>query len=450
MKFLAILRDSLRETIDTKVFYVMVGLSGLVTLFALGITFRPRPPEEALAWIVNVSVNRKAIDELTQENVEEPDPEQLFRLFIRMAGHAEAYRLLEVKALDDVGRPWESRYRLVLRRSSALQKSPTEVEQDLKSRLGRLSSMRMVEVTDVKPRPYQGRRLGGLPLPGTGGIDYEVTVTPTTATQHVWLHEVRILYGLVPVVEGERSLPLGFALYFVESGLVIGLGGWVAILVSTIITAFFIPNMLRKGTVDMLLVKPIHRPTLLVYKYLGGLLFILLNTAAAVFGVWLVLGLRSDIWATGFLWTILSLTFYFAILYAVSALFGVLTQNPVASILLTCGAWFFLFLVGWGFQLVDQARVREEKAAAREHREPEPQGWFPQTIRVIHSALPRTRDLGLLNEQLLSSELLSASQFTGRELEPTRLNWTETITVSLAFIAVMLGLACWRFSTKDY
>ena len=28
--------------------------------------------------------------------------------------------------------------------------------------------------------------------------------------------------------------------------------------------------------------------------------------------------------------------------------------------------------------------------------------------------------------------------------------WGESLAVSFAFIAVMLGLACWRFSVKDY
>ena len=50
-----------------------------------------------------------------------------------------------------------------------------------------------------------------------------------------------------------------------------------------------------------------------------------LNSAVAVGGIWLVLGLRSGIWSPGFLATILILTFFFAILYAVSAFFAVLT-----------------------------------------------------------------------------------------------------------------------------
>ena len=37
------------------------------------------------------------------------------------------------------------------------------------------------------------------------------------------------------------------------------IGAWVALLTGVIITSFFVPNMLRKGTVDLLLVKPIQR-----------------------------------------------------------------------------------------------------------------------------------------------------------------------------------------------
>ena len=60
----------------------------------------------------------------------------------------------------------------------------------------------------------------------------------------------------------------------------------VPLLYGVIITGFFIPNMLRKGTLDLLLVKPISRWTLLLYKYVGGLSFIFLNAAVAVIGIW--------------------------------------------------------------------------------------------------------------------------------------------------------------------
>ena len=41
MKYLAILKDSVREAMDTTVFYVTAGLSLLLILFVSSISFRP-------------------------------------------------------------------------------------------------------------------------------------------------------------------------------------------------------------------------------------------------------------------------------------------------------------------------------------------------------------------------------------------------------------------------
>src|SRR5262245_53981836 len=53
MKFLAILKDSLREAIDSKVFYVTVGLSLLLILLIGSISFRPVPAGEAFEHIIH-------------------------------------------------------------------------------------------------------------------------------------------------------------------------------------------------------------------------------------------------------------------------------------------------------------------------------------------------------------------------------------------------------------
>src|SRR5262249_18035280 len=201
-----------------------------------------------------------------------------------------------------------------------------------------------------------------------------------------WLNEFSSRYGIVTILSANRAVPLGFELYFIESGLVIGVGGWVTILVSIIITAFFIPNMLRKGTVDLLLVKPIHRATLLVYKYIGGLVFIFLTSAITVVGIWLALGLRSGIWSTGFLLTVFVMTFFFAILYAVSTLFGVLTRSPIVSILITCFVWFCLWLAGTIYTTL--AMFRSDPRFGGEIPT-----WATTTVDTIHAVLPRTKDL---------------------------------------------------------
>src|SRR5262249_48644963 len=151
-------------------------------------------------------------------------------------------------------------------------------------------------------------------------------------------------------------------------------GAWLGLLVSVALTAFFIPNMLQKGTLEPLLVKPIRRWQLLVYKYLGGLTFIFVTTTVVVVGVWLALGLRSGIWAPGFLLIILVLTFFFAVLYAVSTLFGVLTRNAIVALLMTCLFWGALWGIGRTYREVADMQIqqRQRNSAAAVQRDEGP------------------------------------------------------------------------------
>src|SRR5262249_35338228 len=140
-----------------------------------------------------------------------------------------------------------------------------------------------------------------------------------------WAYEPSILFS-IPLPASLFTTSLSGAVYWIEDRVVNRFGAWIGILMGIVITAFFIPNMLRKGSIDLLLAKPVRRWTLLIYKYVGGLSFVFLNAAFVVCGLWLVLGLRTGIWASGFLIAILGITFFFAILYAVSTFFAVVTR----------------------------------------------------------------------------------------------------------------------------
>ncbi len=97
-----------------------------------------------------------------------------------------------------------------------------------------------------------------------------------------WRHSPQLVLRRLPLAGDERPFPSFQRIYTSSrTGIVAGFGSWIAILIGVVLTAFFVPNMLRKGTVDMLVVKPIHRVTLLLYKYIGGLTFIFLNTVVA-------------------------------------------------------------------------------------------------------------------------------------------------------------------------
>ena len=56
MKLFAVLKDSFREAIDFKVFYVMLLMSGALILFVAGISFTPDKPDEMMKFL-SMSLN---------------------------------------------------------------------------------------------------------------------------------------------------------------------------------------------------------------------------------------------------------------------------------------------------------------------------------------------------------------------------------------------------------
>jgi ABC-type transport system involved in multi-copper enzyme maturation permease subunit len=480
MKFLAILKDSLRESIDAKVFYVMVGLSSLLIGVALTTTFTPTAGGEA---VMKAAATPLSID-FTNLDLGDPqdDPAQVLAKLTR--GMTDAYEVVEVTPADGAPDALTSTFKVRLRVRSlppflrGKADSPPPLEY-IRERFGRLGDWQLAEVVDVKQVSGSGGVLGG--LLGRGG-EYEVTARPGPAALRLWPHELSLLFGAVPVVS--TGVPLGLQLFVIEQGIVAGVGAWVTLVVSVIISAFFIPNMLRKGTVDFLLVKPIHRSTLLIYKYVGGLLFIALNTLLAVGGIWLALCLRSGLWSYGFLASIPTIIFFFAILYSISTLFAVLTRSAIVAILMTCAVWFGFWVVGAGHAIFEALRegdriTRPQALAglgsipatsmsgfgygplqaaapllagrAGQLLDTRPYDrWYARIFSGLHYVLPRTGDLDSLNSQLSFRDLVFPVPISPRRSAAARVSWGETLTVSGAFIALMLGLSCWRFATRDY
>jgi ABC-type transport system involved in multi-copper enzyme maturation permease subunit len=484
MKFYSILKDSFREALDAKVFYVMVGLSLFLTLLTATLSFKPGPADKLLPLMALP---------LTVDSVEDLQADKL--MLLALSPGFKAYEVKGATPLDGAPEGPGSPYQITLvshcksEDEAAKQRAaPAETLERIRTRFGVLDELRLLEVRDARPATADDAFVPA--TPDAKDVYFAVTAQPTAAARRLWPHLPSLFFGALPLTF-LQEFPLGMQLYLLEDQVVNGFGAWVAILISVIITAFFIPNMLRKGTVDLLLVKPIHRVTLLLYKYVGGLLFIFLNTTVAVTGMWVALGLRSGVWAPSFLLTILVITAFFAILYAASTLFAVLTQSPVAAILLTCAVWFVLYIVGVLYQLGETARQQEERRAAATQRGEPPEeevgavvvqvegaenqppekdakspdkgragrnqelpfrsdNWFFNVVRKVHFVLPRTKDLDHLMSVVLIRDLLTANQVKAQKLDKTRISWGESLAVSGAFVALMLGLSCLFFARKDY
>jgi hypothetical protein len=412
VKYIAILRDSFREAVDSKVLYATGTLTALLLLLVGSVSLKPLTMQE--------EVEARA-SQLTT----------IFGLQGRSAGVNATCEVEDFQRLNDAAEPWNGAYRFTYVISLSepvpdLARLPfTRVLQETVP--GFLWRFNDVCVTTLQPRNKQEFRMG-------------VSIRGSKVERaRDWNHVPVLFFGALPVPWLMNSPT--YMVYFIEDWVVNWLLGWVIVLLGVVVTASFIPTMLRKGSVDLLLSKPISRARLLVFKYLGGLTFVFLNAALIMVGVYVLLGLRSGIWANGILLSILLLTFFFAILYAISTLTAVLTESTVLCILFACLAWFVLFLVGKLHDWVSPAGGSN----------PDVPAWASTTVNVLHTVLPRTRDLGQLTTRLLSGELLSEAEQHQRGLdEPVGSTWNEAVGVSTAFIVVLLGFSCWRLSRRDY
>lgn len=473
--FFAILRDSFREAVDGFVIYAMLALAGLVMLVVGSMSYTPAQPPEALDKIVQqfnmVFPDRGRSRAMTGSGGATFKAED-----VQPAGGGYKLRLV-VKGTRPFNTPAEV---------DGKPADPPQGEDGFRETVAQWvkppGKVLEFEVPDENKGAKQGKgsgRKAGFAVPVsvtaeekraitdeqmteflknqfymTAGMDatatrvagvkepeyaFDVTTTGGSAVRG-WPHTVKIFFGAVTI---DDDTPLGMVLWIVEDQIINGMGGVIALLISVIITAFFIPNMMRKGSIDLLIAKPIGRSQLLVYKYIGGLTFIFLVTAFTVGGIWFVIGLRSGYWAPDFLVVIPVLTFTFAILYAVSVAAAVFTRSPIVAILASLGFAVFLYIVGKAKQWADNTR-----SLKREGNTPE---WVFTVIDGINTALPRYKDLDNLTSKLIADGTLTPAfeRLTGLG----GLNypsWGATFGMSLVFIAVVLALSCWRFSRRDY
>jgi ABC-type transport system involved in multi-copper enzyme maturation permease subunit len=295
-----------------------------------------------------------------------------------------------------------------------------------------------------------------------------------------WPHKPSLFFGAVPLSFLEVSL--GTQIHLIENTLVNGLGAWVVLMAGVIVTAGFVPNMLRKGAIDLMLTKPLARPTILIYKYLGGLIFVMILAIVAYGGIWIAIGLRTGVWAPGLLYCIPGVTFYFAILYAFSTLLGVLTRNALVSILLTIGFWFVIWIIGTvhntltvldnleiqgappGARMRADAKkppkakdeqpkedgAKEEEESQFEGGPPKPPATLVKVFKILNMVTPRTKDLDTLTSNLITRDLLSEGEQRQEGMKLRSTNWGEVLGVAGAYILAFLGIALLRFVTRSY
>ncbi len=464
MQFLAFLKDSYREAKSGWMLQIMLVLSVVLILLVFSIGFHPITLQKELGDHIsifnrlNTSNSQRFEDigrpEISVENFSSSNPSEPWNTdyafdYVVSCPTPEDMKKAKKARVPITRSEVQTLLRNILPYINNLQVSggPPELE--------KLQELEAKEKEDTKKEPTE------LTLPKE--VRYKVTTRGSKAEDRLaWRHQVSVLF-VVEIPYAYTSLREG--VYLVEKWLVNGAGSWILLFVSIIITAGFIPSMLGKGSLDLMVSKPIGRVRLLLYKYVGGLLFILILTTFTVLGVWFAIGLRAGVWSPNFLAIIPILTFYFAVLYAVSTTVAVFTRNTLVAILVTGLAWGALWAVGKvndGVEnrLEQQAKVKVEagtpEAVLEEVKNDQPLwGVIPKVtfpfITAIHIVTPRTYQLDDRLGRLIAEGVLTPNQMKTSDYNtPVRSTWIEMLLVSLLGIGVLLTIACWRFASRDY
>ncbi len=159
-----------------------------------------------------------------------------------------------------------------------------------------------------------------------------------------------IVFGLIPIEDFNSMIrvngksPVDFSSVIVDKlkmFMIFPLYGG-GLFLSVFSVSGFIPAMLEKGNIDLLLSKPISRAQLILGKYFGGILIVLMNITYLVLGLWLLIGIKFAVWNISFLVTIPVIVFAFAVLYSLIIFIGIITRSSLLAIMLSYLIFFIL------------------------------------------------------------------------------------------------------------
>ncbi len=524
MKYLLIFGDCVREALDRKIFYLLVALSLIMSVWCLGLQFLDAPPDK-VARTLTGEINDCAPPGVIlppmfvlsyAPNVEDVKGDAQQGLRYRVEVDAAEYlkrvavwRILTEKAAAGMGSSKlqglggrllfmdlhaemnEDGTYQVRNAGAEVPMETADLEAYFADRLKRggmdASKVVLVETavrelesvrswfmsgpdagpgedaedseTD-KEDPPAGRpgRIGrrgprGLPdrVKEAPCFLFDVEARGTDEREYRTVEKVGMLFGLFSVgvqwIDPARGMLAGddatmsrrLIVSLFQRRIVEWLAGLVAVGVGLVVTASFIPDMLRKGTIDLLVSKPIQRPLLLIYKYLGGLTFVFLNAILLIGGTWLALGIASGWFNPWYLATIFVVTFFFAILYTVSTFIAVLTRSTVMSVLVSVTVWFLSWVVCVGKKVSDANLESLGGKAA-----------WQTVVDVLYFLAPKTDGMDDLNSWILSRAFSGGSLSQTILMESTDPQVGLIVGTSLGFIACFIGLSAWIFSRRDF
>jgi ABC-type transport system involved in multi-copper enzyme maturation permease subunit len=191
-------------------------------------------------------------------------------------------------------------------------------------------------------------------------------------------------------------------------------------------TSTLFSSMLQKGSIDLLLCRPIPRWRVISSRFLGGSSIMAFNAVYLFVGVWIVLGLKSGVWNSGFPLASILAVFAFVVLFSVVMHVSVITESGPAGLLLA-----FMMLI---FSPVLAAHEQITPAFSSE--------LYRQIFRSLYWVLPKSAEtIGAMRRLILETPFQMFRK-------PLDLSWV--LGTSMLFALVCSVATMVYFTRKDY
>ncbi len=181
-----------------------------------------------------------------------------------------------------------------------------------------------------------------------------------------------------------------------------------------------IPSVLEAGRISLLLSKPVTRPMLLLGRYAGNLLVVAANHVYLIGSIWLVIGLKTEIWEKRFLLAIPWSLFIFAVLLCVVVLIGVISESAALSVMVSVALMLISTILAQ-HQFVVKVLSSE---------------WSRQLWMALYWIVPKVYDLANAMKQIIVFD---------READ-----WLTPLWTSAVFGIVVLSGAVYVFQKRDF
>ena len=140
---------------------------------------------------------------------------------------------------------------------------------------------------------------------------------------------------------------------------------WIATIIGLVSTASIFPDFVDRGSIDLMLSKPIGRARLFFTKFLTGLLFAGLQVTVFTLASFLVIGLRGGDWEPWIFIAVPLVLVFYSYLFAVQAAIGLVTGSVIASVIGVFLFWFVISLVQTGDGITLAWRITNEITSER-------------------------------------------------------------------------------------